>query len=73
MMGVIRRSFLLNETMFKHLYKNLVQPHLKYAVGPTCVGTIQKEDINELESVQRRVTKLVPSLRNLGYVDRLRT
>lgn len=71
-MGVIRRTFVdLNEKNFTQLYKALVRPHLEYA------GTVwsprRKTEINKLEGVQRRATKLVPSLKHMSYIDRLKT
>ena len=32
----------------------------------------KKKDITLIENVQRRATKLIPSLKNLSYEDRLR-
>ena len=47
-----------------------VRPHLEYCIQ-ACTPTLRR-DIETLEKVQRRATKLVPSLRNLPYEDRLR-
>ena len=54
---------------FNTLYKALVRPLLESA-GAVWSPSLVK-DIRSLESVQRRATKLVPSLRNLSYKDRL--
>ena len=52
------------------LFKVFVRPHLDYCIQ-ACTPTLRR-DIETLEKVQRRATKLVPSLRNLPYEDRLR-
>ena len=68
--GIIKRSFsCLDKVMFRTLYVSLVRPHLEYASeiwNPHLIG-----DIQALEKVQRRATKLVPELKHLAYVDRL--
>jgi hypothetical protein len=70
-MGLIRRTYsYLDEKSFKYLFQALVRPHLEYAAAvwsPSKSG-----DIENIENVQRRATKLVPSLRNLEYPDRLK-
>ena len=70
-MGLIRRSFdYLDINMFKYLHKSIVRSRLEYAVPVW--SPYKKEDIREIESVQRRATKLIPNLKNLEYEDRLR-
>ncbi len=49
----------------KTLYTGFVRPHLEYAVSAW--NPFRRKDINILEKVQRRATKLVPELRNLPY------
>ena len=68
--GLIRRTFhCIDEDMFCPLFKALVRPHLEYG---NCVWCPQlKRDIATIEKVQRRATKLVPSLRDLPYAARL--
>ena len=69
--GLIRRSFLhLDEDMFLILYKSLVRPQLEYANQVWAPRLVKH--ITMLENVQRRATKLVPGLSDLGYEDRLR-
>ena len=69
--GIIRRSFLhLNEKSFKTLYKCLVQPHLEYAAAVWMPHKLHH--IDEIEKVQRRASKLIPSLKHLSYSDRLK-
>ena len=56
--------------MFSSLYKSIVRPHLEYAC---CVwAPVYKRDCIALENVHRRVTKMVPCLRNLPYCDKLK-
>ena len=47
----------------------LVRPRLEYAVA--LWNPSLKKDINMIESVQRRATKMVPGLHNLSYPERL--
>ena len=71
MLGFINRNFTFkNKDIILPLYRSLVRPHLEYAVQFWDPHLIK--DINKLESVQRRATKLIPSLRNKAYEDRLR-
>ena len=53
-----------------HLYRSLVRPHLQYA-NQIWAPHLRKH-ITAIENVQHRATKLVPSLKNLPYPDRLR-
>lgn len=69
-MRIIRRSFTyLDEEMFRLLFKALVRPHLEYAQSVWCPHL--KKHIELIENVQRRSTKLIPSLKNISYEDRL--
>ena len=70
-MGVINRNFkYMKKNTFILLYKSMVRPHLEYA--NLVWHPYRKEDINKLEKVQRRATKLVPSLRMLSYENKLK-
>ncbi len=51
------------------MYTSLVRPHLEYAVQ--FWSPHHAKDIAELGAVQRRATKMIPSLRNKSYEERL--
>ena len=52
------------------LYVSLVRPHLKFVV-PVWNPKLKK-DVEKLEGVQHKATRLVPNLRKISYEDRLR-
>ena len=69
-LGQIKISFeYLDQETLKLLYTSLVRPQLEYAVSAWCPST--KTGIKILERVQRRATKLIKSLRNKPYENRL--
>ena len=71
MVGAIRRSFTcLDKFTFVKLYKSMVRVHLENAV-PVWFPYMIK-DIEMVEAVQRRATKMLPETKGLEYVDRLR-
>ena len=56
--------------MFSLLYKSLLRPHIEYA--SPCWSPTLKVDIHNIEKIQRRATRLVPSISHLSYEERLR-
>ena len=69
--GMIKRSFsYLSKDITIQLYKSLVRPHLEY-----CVQVWRphlRKDIDNIEKVQRRITKMVFGLEKLSYEEKLK-
>jgi hypothetical protein len=71
-LGCIKHTFkFMNKEIFSLLYTSLIRPHLEY--GSVIWSPHLKRDIDALEKVQRRATRLVPELRHLSYSDRLKS
>ena len=69
--GLIRRSFdHLSDRMFVQLFKSLVRPVLEY--GHCIWQPYQKSLCSDIEDVQRRATKLLSSIKDKEYPERLR-
>ncbi len=66
MLGFINRNLSFKN---KDMYISLVRPHLEYAVKLWSPHHIK--DIAKLEAVQRRATRMITSLRNKSYEERL--
>ena len=66
----IKHTFkFIDEDMFMLLFKALVRPHLEYS---SCIWSpYLKYNIDAVERVQRRATKMIPSLQELSYTQRL--
>ena len=60
----------LTESNFKLLYTVYVRPHLEYCIQ--AVGPHMVQDLQTLEKVQRRATRLVMGFNGLSYEERLR-
>ena len=69
--GLIRRSFVhLDNRTFSLLFKALVRPLIEYA--SSVWSPYKKKDIEIIENVQRRATRMLPQLKDLNYEERLR-
>ena len=70
-LAVMKYNFVyMEEAMFVPLYKSVVRPLLEYA-APVW-SQYFAADIDLIESVQHRATRLVPGLWRLSYPERLR-
>jgi len=55
---------------FVALHKSMLRSHLDYCCPVW--SPYRKRDIEALEKVQKRATKMIPALKNLPYKDRLK-
>ena len=70
MIYLIKHTFKhLDTEMFNLIYKALVRPQVEYATPVWCPTL--KMDINFIEKVQHRATKIVPEISSLSYEERL--
>ena len=69
-LGMIKRTFKFHsKDSVSRLYKAFVRPLLEY--GVTVWRPYLKKDINAIEAVQRRATRLVPKISRISYEKRL--
>ena len=62
-LGMIRRNITYKE-------KSLTRPHLEYCIQAW--NPHLRKDVDRLDTIQRRATKLIPELRDLTYEERLK-
>ena len=69
-LGIIRRTIMYKEKqLIVPLYKAIVRLHLEYCIQAW--RPYRKKDIDKLERIQRRATKMIPELRYFCYESRL--
>ena len=69
-LGMIKRNIVSrNHSIVTKLYKSLVRPKLEYCIQAW--RPYLKKDVDKLERVQRRATKLISECRKCSYKDRL--
>ena len=69
-LGMIRRNITYKDkSLIMPLYKAIVRPHLEYCIQAW--NPYLRKDVDMLEKIQRRATKLIPGLRDLTYEERL--
>ena len=70
-LGMIQRNITYKEkSLIIPLYKAIVRPHLEYCVQAW--NPHLRKDVDMLQKIQRRATKLIPELRDLTYEERLK-
>ena len=71
-LGVINRTFkYLDPNTMRLLYTSLVRPHLDYASN--IWNPYLLEEMRTIEKIQRRATKLIPSIKQCTYQERYLT
>ena len=64
------KVFAKNDALQRHeRTTSIVRPHLEYCIQAW--RPYRKKDIDKLERIQRRATKMIPELRDLSYESRL--
>ena len=71
MLGIIKRNFSgATEHCLLNLYKTMVRPHIEYA-NQVC-NPRRLQDVDKLEGVQKKATKIIIRGKKLTYENRLR-
>src|SRR6218665_1072934 len=69
-LGMIRRTIVTRDKgTILRLYKSLVRPQLEYCIQVWSPHL--KQDMEKLEKVQRRATKVIQGYKDLSYEERL--
>ena len=69
---MIRRSFKSrDEKMMLQLYKSVVRPHAEFSIYHGPWSPHFKKDIEAIEKIQHRCTRLLPRMKHLSYENRL--
>ena len=69
-MGFIRRTFVfLDKYNFNLLCKSLVRPHIEYS--NIAQSPFRNADINLIQNVEKRATRVIPEIDKLDYQERL--
>ena len=68
-LGMIKRNIKCKNAAIMRLYKSLVRPRLEYCIQAW--SPYHKNDIEVLERVENRATKIVHGYGDLNYKDRL--
>ena len=68
-LGLIRGN-IVHKAQDLIMYKTIVRPHLEYCIQAW--RPYRKKDIDMLEGVQRRATKMMQKFRNISYEMRLK-
>ena len=69
-LGIIKYTFQkIDRDGFLVLYKSMVRPILEYG-APIWYPNLKKHE-REIETIQRRATKMIANLGHLSYSDRL--
>ena len=67
----IRNSFsYFDADLIRLLYVSLVRPHVEFAVSVW--NPYFKKDIEKLESIQHKITRLIPKIKKKSYDERLK-
>lgn len=70
LLGMIKRIYTdKSKENILPLYKSLVRPHLEYAIQAW--RPYKQKDIDNIEKIQRRVTKMIDGMSTLNYEERL--